>query len=155
MNSEQEIWDFLHRHLHSVFTRDVDTYMATTDRGLSLYEWFVAPHRQDGLDFHFFMIEHALTCWCHACNFTATRPSSAILLCSQWQRPMVSAIRFIMRAASSSGATASGRWFTFTSHRRGVPRANSPAPPVTEELHPRQHCALQVESNTNRAKPLQ
>jgi hypothetical protein len=59
MNSEQEIWEYLHRHLRSIFTRDVETYRATTGNDLSLYEWFVAPHRQDGLDFHFFMIEHA------------------------------------------------------------------------------------------------
>jgi hypothetical protein len=59
MNSEQEIWECLHRHLRSIFTRDVETYRATTGADLSLYEWFVAPHRQDGLDFHFFMIEHA------------------------------------------------------------------------------------------------
>ena len=59
MNTEQEIWEFLHRHLHSIFTRDVETYRATTGVDLSLYEWFVAPHRQDGLDFHFFMIEHS------------------------------------------------------------------------------------------------
>ncbi len=59
MNSEQAIWDFLHRHLRSIFTRDVATYRATTGDDLSLYEWFVAPHRQDGLDFHFFMIEHS------------------------------------------------------------------------------------------------
>ncbi|MEZ4538793.1 MAG: nuclear transport factor 2 family protein [Chloroflexota bacterium] len=58
MNAEQEIWDFLHRHLQSIFTRDVETYRTTTGSDLSLYEWFVAPHRQDGLDFHYFMIEH-------------------------------------------------------------------------------------------------
>lgn len=55
---EQEIWDFLHRHLQSIFTRDVAAYRATTGEDLSLYEWFVSPHRQDGLDFHFFMIDH-------------------------------------------------------------------------------------------------
>ena len=54
---EQEIWDFLHQHLRSIFTRDLETYTATTSRELSLYEWFVTPHRQDGLDFHLFMIE--------------------------------------------------------------------------------------------------
>jgi ketosteroid isomerase-like protein len=59
MHTEQEIWDFLHRHLHSIFALDVETYRATTGSDLSLYEWFVAPHRQDGLDFHYFMIEHA------------------------------------------------------------------------------------------------
>ena len=56
--SEPEIWDFLHRHLRSIFRCDVDVYRATTSSDLSLYEWFVAPHRQDGLEFHFFMIEH-------------------------------------------------------------------------------------------------
>lgn len=55
---EQEIWDFLDKHLRSIFTCDVETYEATTSEDLSLYEWFVTPHRQDGLDFHFFMIEH-------------------------------------------------------------------------------------------------
>ncbi|NLX53637.1 MAG: SnoaL-like domain-containing protein [Planctomycetaceae bacterium] len=58
MHDEQEIWDFLHRHLQSIFTQDADGYRATTSPELSLYEWFVTPHRQDGLDFHFFMIEH-------------------------------------------------------------------------------------------------
>lgn len=55
---EQTIWEFLHRHLQSIFTRDVETYRATTSEELSLYEWFVTPHRQDGLDFHFFMIDN-------------------------------------------------------------------------------------------------
>lgn len=58
MHDEQEIWAFLHRHLQSIFTQDAEGYRATTSPELSLYEWFVAPHRQDGLDFHFFMIEH-------------------------------------------------------------------------------------------------
>lgn len=58
MDMEQEIWDFLDRHLHGVFERNIETYRATTSVDLSLYEWFVAPHRQDGLDFHYFMIEH-------------------------------------------------------------------------------------------------
>lgn len=57
--TEKEIWAFLDRHLHSVFTRDSETYEATTSGDLSLYEWFVTPHRQDGLDFHFFMIDNS------------------------------------------------------------------------------------------------
>jgi len=56
-HSEQEILTFLAKHLRSVFTRDVETYVATTSEELSLYEWWVTPHRQDGLDFHRFMIE--------------------------------------------------------------------------------------------------
>lgn len=56
--TDQEIWDFLHRHLNSIFTRDAATYQETTSPDLSLYEWFVTPHRLDGLEFHNFMIEH-------------------------------------------------------------------------------------------------
>lgn len=56
--TEREIWDFLDRHLQSIFTHDAETYRATTSEELSLYEWFVTPHRLDGLDFHFFMVEH-------------------------------------------------------------------------------------------------
>lgn len=56
---KEEIWQFLHKHLNSVFAQDVEAYKATTSEELSLYEWFVTPHRQDGLDFHFFMIDHA------------------------------------------------------------------------------------------------
>lgn len=57
-NEEEEVWAFLHRHLQSIFTRDAAAYKATTATDLSLYEWFITPHRQDGLDFHLFMIEN-------------------------------------------------------------------------------------------------
>ena len=55
---EHEIWKVLQRHLASIFDGNVQTYEATTSEDLSLFEWWVAPHRQDGLDFHRFMIEH-------------------------------------------------------------------------------------------------
>ena len=58
MDDEQEIWDVLHRHLDSVFSGDSKTYAETTAQDLSLYEWWVTPHRQDGLDFHMFMIDN-------------------------------------------------------------------------------------------------
>lgn len=56
---ETAIWDTVHRHLRSIFTRDVEAYEETTADDLSLYEWFVTPHRQDGLPFHLFMIEQS------------------------------------------------------------------------------------------------
>ena len=56
---EKEIWNTVERHLESIFTRDTDAYELTTSKDLSLYEWFVVPHRQDGLPFHLFMIEHS------------------------------------------------------------------------------------------------
>jgi ketosteroid isomerase-like protein len=55
---EHEVWEVVHQHLASIFNGDVQTYEATTSKDLSLYEWWVTPHRQDGLDFHRFMIEH-------------------------------------------------------------------------------------------------
>ena len=56
--TEQEIWATVHRHLAGAFKQDVDAYLATTAEDLSLYEWFVTPHRQDGLPFHLYMIEN-------------------------------------------------------------------------------------------------
>jgi len=58
MDDHQEIWDFLHRHLQSIFNGDWETYRMTTAEDLSLYEYWIIPHRQDGLDFHQFMIEN-------------------------------------------------------------------------------------------------
>ena len=34
----------------------MDTYHATTAEDLTLYEWWVTPHRLDGLPFHDFMM---------------------------------------------------------------------------------------------------
>lgn len=55
---EREIWQFLDRHLRSIFTLDAGAYRETTSEELSLYEWYITPHRLDGLEFHYFMIDH-------------------------------------------------------------------------------------------------
>ena len=52
------VWAALHRHLKSIFEGDSQTYLETTSDDLSLFEWWVTPHRQDGVDFHLFMIDH-------------------------------------------------------------------------------------------------
>lgn len=54
-----EIREFLERHLQCIFDGDVETYHATTVPDLSVYEWYVTPHRIDGLPFHDFMLEEA------------------------------------------------------------------------------------------------
>ena len=56
--SEQGVLDFLRRHLKAIFGGDWDGYAATTGADLTLYEHFVTPHRQEGLDFHRFMIQN-------------------------------------------------------------------------------------------------
>ncbi len=53
---DQEIHDFLLRHLKAVQENDIPTYHETTAPDLSLYEWWVTPHRIDGLPFHEFMM---------------------------------------------------------------------------------------------------
>ena len=56
MKHDREIREFLLRHLDSIQENDVDTYHATTADDLTLYEWWVTPHRIDGLPFHDFMM---------------------------------------------------------------------------------------------------
>lgn len=56
---EKEIWETVNAHLESIFTHDMETYVGTTAEDLSLYEWFITAHRQDGLPFHLFMIENS------------------------------------------------------------------------------------------------
>lgn len=53
---DQEIYDFLVRHLKSVQENDVPAYHETTAADLTLYEWWVTPNRIDGLPFHEFMM---------------------------------------------------------------------------------------------------
>ena len=73
-DQDNEIWAFVQRHLRSIFTRDSQTYRETTAADLSLYEWFVTPHRQDGLDFHFFMIDNSWAGETEAYRFDLLEP---------------------------------------------------------------------------------
>ncbi len=54
-----EVRSFLERHLQSIFESDRPTYHETTDANLTLYEWYVTPHRIEGLPFHDFMMTEA------------------------------------------------------------------------------------------------
>jgi len=53
---DQEVYDFLVRHLKSIQENDISTYHETTGSDLTLYEWWVTPNRIDGLPFHEFMM---------------------------------------------------------------------------------------------------
>jgi hypothetical protein len=50
---------FLERHLRAILEGDAALYHATTAADLTLYEWYVTPHRIDGLPFHDFMLAEA------------------------------------------------------------------------------------------------
>lgn len=49
----------LERHLQSILDSDLEAYHATTGPELTLYEWYVTPHRIDGLPFHDFLMTEA------------------------------------------------------------------------------------------------
>jgi hypothetical protein len=56
---EREVREFLEQHLQGIMANDTDNYRETTSPDLSLYEWYIMPHRIDGLDFHYFIMEEA------------------------------------------------------------------------------------------------
>src|SRR3989337_1720740 len=68
MSPNEAVRAVLERHLQSILDNDVAAYHATTVPELTLYEWYVTPHRIDGLAFHDFMLAEPAP---------ATRPGSA------------------------------------------------------------------------------
>ena len=54
--TNEEIIAFLKIHLGSIQENDIQTYQETTAEELTLYEWWITPHRIDGLPFHEFMM---------------------------------------------------------------------------------------------------
>jgi ketosteroid isomerase-like protein len=54
--TNEEIIAFLKVHLQSIQENDIQTYQETTSEDLTLYEWWITPHRIDGLPFHQFMM---------------------------------------------------------------------------------------------------
>lgn len=57
MTNDPEVLAFLRNHLQAILENDLQAYHATTGEDLTLYEWWVTPHRIDGLPFHDFMME--------------------------------------------------------------------------------------------------
>ncbi len=94
----QDIWEFLDRHLTAIFNRDWETYAATTAGDLSLYEWWVTPHRQDGLAFHRFMIENA---W--AGEATAWRYDLLEKRCQRYGETAIVTYTFMLSQAAEGG----------------------------------------------------
>lgn len=56
MKNDPEVSDFLLKHLQSIYDNDIQAYHTTTREDLTLYEWWVTPHRLEGLPFHDFMM---------------------------------------------------------------------------------------------------
>lgn len=54
--SNDEVVEFLKKHLQAIQDNDTQAYNETAAEDLTLYEWWVTPHRIDGLPFHEFMM---------------------------------------------------------------------------------------------------
>ena len=54
-----EVREFLEMHLQGIFDYDLAHYAATTVPELGLYEWYITPHRIDGIPFHDFLMTEA------------------------------------------------------------------------------------------------
>src|SRR5436190_22251735 len=55
--SNDEAITFLKKHLQSIQDNDTQIYNETTSEDLTLYQWWITPHRIDGLPFHEFMMD--------------------------------------------------------------------------------------------------
>jgi hypothetical protein len=53
---KDEVIAFLKNHLQSIQDNHTQAYAETTAEDLTLYEWWITPHRIDGLPFHEFML---------------------------------------------------------------------------------------------------
>ena len=53
---DKQIEQFLMDHLNSIRQNDLEGYHQSTAEDLTLYEWWVTPHRIDGIPFHDFMM---------------------------------------------------------------------------------------------------
>jgi hypothetical protein len=54
---DEEVREFLMRHLKAIQENDTAAYHETTAADLSLYEWWITPHRIEGLPLHEFMMD--------------------------------------------------------------------------------------------------
>ena len=54
--TDEEIIAFLNVHLQSIQENDIQTYHESTAEDLTLYEWWITPHRIEGIPFHEFMM---------------------------------------------------------------------------------------------------
>lgn len=55
--SNDEVVEFLKKHLQAIQDNDAQAYNETAAEDLTLYEWWITPHRIDGLPFHEFMMK--------------------------------------------------------------------------------------------------
>ena len=55
---DPDVYEFLMTHLKSIYENKPAVYKDSTAPDLTLYEWWVTPHRIEGIPFHEFMIQY-------------------------------------------------------------------------------------------------
>ena len=108
MQTDPEIHAFLLRHLKAIQENDVQTYHATTGADLTLYEWWVTPHRLDGLPFHdFMMAENARRGTVFGAEGGGTRPQTrfdlANLLVQRFENTAIASYTLLTSRTTASG----------------------------------------------------
>ena len=102
-----EITDFLQRHLQSVLENDTKTYNETTATDLTLYEWWITPHRIDGLPFHEFMMssnaERGTVFGAEVNGKTITRFDLANLHIQHYSETAIASYTLLISTASAEG----------------------------------------------------
>ncbi len=56
-NAEEEVLAITRQMLDAMYTADPDVHRRHCTEDMSSYEWYIAPHRIDGLEFHLKLIE--------------------------------------------------------------------------------------------------
>ncbi len=104
---DEEIRDFLMKHLMSVQENDTATYRETTADDLSLYEWWITPHRIEGLPFHEFMMrsnaERGTVFGADATEKAESRLDLANLLIQRYGNTAIASYTLLVSTALPSG----------------------------------------------------
>jgi hypothetical protein len=105
--ANEEIIAFLQKHLQAIQENDTETYNETTGEDLTLYEWWITPHRIDGLPFHEFMMssnaEHGTVFGAESKGKTTTRFDLANLHIQNYGEAAIASYTLLISTASAEG----------------------------------------------------
>lgn len=103
----EEITTFLQAHLKSILENDTQTYNETTAADLTLYEWWITPHRIDGLPFHEFMMssnaERGTVFGAEVSGKTITRFDLSNLHIQHYSETAIASYTLLISTASADG----------------------------------------------------
>ena len=121
--AKEEIVDFLNKHLQAIQENDIALYRETTAGDLTLYEWWVTPHRIDGFPFHEFMMtsnaERGSVFGAEGKTPSKTRFDLANLHIQDYGDTAIASYTLLVSAASDEGVTVAAHNESRVMVRRG------------------------------------